>query len=128
MRENKYNDSHPHINWFGGEPMLEFDSLIVPFMEECRVNGLVINWGITTNCTLLTPSRIKFFEEFKTPILCSLDGTPEIQDGQRPKANGEGSFNDIAPILPILSDYPYGTIFRSTVTPENCDKLSVGLS
>lgn len=126
MRENKYNDSHPHINWFGGEPMLEFDSLIVPFMEECRANELAINWGITTNCTLLTPSRIKFFEEFKTPILCSLDGTPEIQDKQRPKADGKGSFNDIAPILSILSDYPYGTIFRSTVTPENCDKLFEG--
>lgn len=126
MREGKLSEEHPFINWFGGEPMLEFDSLIYPFMEECRKNEIDIGWGITTNCTLLTPARIKFFEEFQVPLLCSIDGTPEVQDKQRPRADGSGSYKDIAPIMELLSVYPYGTIFRSTITPENCNKTFEG--
>ena len=52
------------INFFGGEPLLQFDQIIVPLVEENKeVNNLT--FGITTNGVLLDEDKVDFFYKHK---------------------------------------------------------------
>lgn len=76
------------IAFFGGEPMLMYDSLIVPFIHWIEDSGVAkeynFTFSITTNGTLLNEERIKFLWSHNIPILLSIDGAKETQDNQRP--------------------------------------------
>ena len=66
------------INFFGGEPLLEYNSIIVPltiWIEETYPNDF--NLGITTNGTLLTKERIDFLYDHNIIPLLSMDGDKE---------------------------------------------------
>lgn len=67
-----------HINWFGGEPTLEYESLIKPLMKWVDTQGFDVDWGITTNCSLISSEMLDFFEKHHLGILCSIDGIPEV--------------------------------------------------
>ena len=66
---------HPHISFFGGEPLLVYDEIIVPLI--CCYKDKV-SWGISTNGSLLTPQRLKFLYDNHVKILFSIDGPKEI--------------------------------------------------
>ncbi len=109
--------------FFGGEPMLEYDSLIVPIVEWCEKEKLPISWGMTTNGTHFTDERLDWLKHHHVGFLLSIDGGQQSQDYNRPLANGKGSFNLIEPFIPrIVKDFP-GTTFRSTVTPFSAHNL-----
>lgn len=103
----------PSLWFFGGEPMLEYERIIVPIVEEYYPR---LKFGITTNGTLLTEDVIDFFKKYEVSILLSIDGVKEVQDEQRAKANGEGSFDEVLKNIPyLLLNYPDVT-FRATMT------------
>lgn len=107
---------HPvFINWFGGEPMLKFEDVIKPAMIWAKEQGYDIGWGISTNAELLTPERLKFFEYFHTGVLFSIDGIEQVQNEQRPLANGKPSWPLLKDNLELFARYPWGSIFRSTI-------------
>lgn len=66
------------IAFFGGEPMLEFDSLIVPFTHWLEDTGIKKDYNfdlcITTNGTLFTKERIDFLWAHNIGPLLSIDG------------------------------------------------------
>lgn len=111
----------PGFAFFGGEPMLRFNDIIVPTLEWVKETGLQdkyhINWSMTTNGTLFTPENIKYLSDNNVSILLSIDGDKYTQDDQRPGANGQSSF-DMIDIPLILKYYPTVT-FRSAVEPRN---------
>lgn len=52
-----------HITFFGGEPLLRWDDLIVPtilYAETTYPN--LFTFSCTTNCTLLTKDKIDFMK------------------------------------------------------------------
>ena len=51
------------LNYFGGEPTLMWDTILVPLTNYIRSNNLPINLAMTTNGTLLNEERIKFLKE-----------------------------------------------------------------
>lgn len=109
--------------FFGGEPMLEYDSLIVPIVKWCEENNINIKWGMTTNGTLFTEERLKWLKEHNVGFLLSIDGDKETQDYNRPTATGGSSFDLIMPHLnTIVTEFP-GITFRSTVTPKSAHNL-----
>ena len=112
----------PHLNFFGGEPTLMWDDIIVPLTNWIRQEyKKPFSLGITTNGTLLNDERISFLKNNKISLLFSIDGDKQTQDYNRPYHNGEGSFDDLNEIIPkIIKDFPY-TTFRSTVIPETCE-------
>lgn len=121
-------DNNPNlkgvINYFGGEPMLEYDSIIVPltiWIEETYPNDF--NLGITTNGTLLTKERIDFLYDHNIVPLLSMDGDKKTQDYNRPCKNGKSSFDQIIPIIPYLLEKFPNTVFRMTIYEDTCDKL-----
>lgn len=104
------------INFFGGEPTLLWDEIIVPltlYMEEKYPNE--IDLGITTNGTLLNKEKIDFLYNHNIHPLLSIDGAKETQDINRPCQNGESSFDKIIEIIPYLLEKFPKTTFRSTI-------------
>lgn len=118
-----------HINFFGGEPMLRYEELMVPLMEWTDKNiklsgGHQVTWGMTTNGTLLTKDRLRYLaKRGDFQILFSCDGAPETQNLQRRTKNDEDSFPLIDKNIDYLLEYFPETTFRSTVTPESVSML-----
>lgn len=111
----------PSINFFGGEPMLMWDSIIVPLTEWIRNEyKKTFQLSMTTNGTLLTPERIAYMKEHQIGILLSIDGREETQNYNRPYHNGEGSFGTLSNILPLVVENFPGTTFRMTAIPQTC--------
>jgi uncharacterized protein len=114
----------PITNFFGGEPLLMWDEIIVPVTEYVRnVYKKPFQLGITTNGVLLDEHKMKFIKENDIGVLFSFDGPKEVQDFNRPLANGGSSFDILAPKIPmILEAFPH-TTFRSTFDVNTADKL-----
>ncbi len=93
------------ICFFGGEPLLNFP-LIERTVEYARKRGEETGKGfsfsITTNAILLDRARIAFFRKHDFAVLVSFDGPPEIQDQNRPRRGGGGSFRMTVPKIKRL--------------------------
>lgn len=107
----------PMVTFFGGEPLLRYDDIVMPIVEYVRETYGDYSLSITTNGTLLDEERLKFFKDNGVDILLSIDGDKPTQDRLRTKHDGSGSFDDI-PIDLYLKYYPQGT-FRATLDPRN---------
>ena len=129
--EKEKREDTLNFTFFGGEPLLRYDEIIVPsvkyikdiFTEKEVPQKYWPGFSITTNGTLLTKERLDFFREHNFCLLLSIDGNEESQNLNRPKANGEGSFSDIMPHIPDLLERFPNTTFRSTLTPRTVDKI-----
>lgn len=111
----------PEMNFFGGEPMLMYDSVIKPLVEWAHDElGENMRFSITTNGTLLTDERIRFMQRHRFGLLLSMDGNKPVQDYNRPYADGSGSFTIMNSIVPkVVAAWP-GTTFRMTAIPDTC--------
>lgn len=111
----------PHINFFGGEPTLMWDEIIVPLVQYIREKyhdkfGI----GMTTNGTLLNKDRIDFMKQNKIGILLSIDGDKETQELTRPcKNHNQSSFDMVVKNIPLILDYIPNVTFRATINQEN---------
>lgn len=110
------------ITFFGGEPMLKWKDIIVPsvFYAESKYPEHKFKFSITTNCTLLTETRIKFLKKHKISILTSIDGAPETQDYNRPYANGLPSSEKVEKNIKLLLKSNITSAFRATIYPDTC--------
>lgn len=85
------------LSFYGGEPLLNLDLIkhCVSYTET-RYYGKNIDYGMTTNGTLLDDDSIAFLVDKNFNLLISLDGPKEVHDAQRRFAsNNAGSFNII---------------------------------
>lgn len=108
--------------FFGGEPLLCWDSIIVPLIKYVNENykNPNIQYGMTTNGLLLTKEKIIFCHENNIHILVSIDGAETTQNYNRktknPNING---FQTIKNNLKILQQYQSvevrPTIYADTV-------------
>ncbi len=119
-----YGQKEINLTYFGGEPTLCWDSIIIPLTKYIKENYKdIFSLNMTTNGTLLNEERIKFLKDNEIHILLSCDGPPEVQDYNRPCRNGEKSSELVEKNIPlILEAFPH-TTFRATINQDNCDKL-----
>lgn len=82
------------IAFFGGEPLLNFD-VIKATVEYAQKKGLSINYGITTNGTLVTDSIADFFQKHNFKVSVSIDGPKEVHNLTRKYRNGTGTYDDV---------------------------------
>ena len=114
----------PTIGFFGGEPTLMWNSIIVPLVEWIKENEWTINFGITSNCVLMDKEKVDFLKEHNIGLLLSMDGNKLTQDCNRPcKNSNNSSFDLVVKNLPyIIENFPL-TTFRSTITKETAKYL-----
>lgn len=134
---NNYNIKKQHgwlrdnekktITFFGGEPMLMYDKIIVPLIKyiEDTYNINEFHFDITTNGTLLNEERITFLSKYSIVPLLSIDGNKETQEHNRPCKNCKdgSSFELVSKNIPILLKYFPNTMFRSTVYKDSIQNL-----
>lgn len=68
------HDKNTVVNFFGGEPMLEYDNIIVPFMENLISRNYLGKFSIITNGSLLNEEIIDNMISKKMGIMISIDG------------------------------------------------------
>lgn len=94
-----------HITFFGGETLMNFPLLkqVVTYANErAAEQGRGIDFSLTTNATLLTPTIIEFLSENKIGVTVSMDGPADLHDKLRVFSNGKGSYDMIAPRVKAL--------------------------
>ena len=116
----------PTIGFFGGEPTLCWDSVIVPLVEWIEELEWQFNFGITSNCVLMDKEKVDFLCEHKIGLLLSMDGDQPTQDYNRPLKNNlghEGSFKLVSKNLPYIVEKMPDTTFRATIIPDTAKYL-----
>lgn len=121
---HKSKSKNVGFTFFGGEPMLEFDTIISPIVQWSKEAFKDPTYfAMTTNGTMFTKRRLDFFKKNGIRFMLSMDGASTAQGINRPLANGENSFYVIEPYLPyILELWPRQT-FRETLTEYNMSNL-----
>lgn len=109
------NNHKMSINFFGGEPLLYFDSLIKPLVEKYKD---IVSFGITTNGILLDEDIVDFFYENNIQPLLSFDGVEQVQNSQRPGKN-INSFEKVLRNIPYLLIRFPDTVMRATLTKDS---------
>lgn len=108
LKNSKIKNVIPSINFFGGEPLLKYEEIIVPIVEKYKNQ---IRFGITTNGVLLNEDIIDFFYKNNVNVLLSFDGISQVQNKQR-----SNSFEAVLNNIPYLLLRLPNTVMRSTVT------------
>jgi uncharacterized protein len=89
-----------HITFFGGETLMNFPlmkQVVIYAREQAAKQGRNVEFSLTTNATLLSPTIIDFLSEHGIGVTVSMDGTKEMQDKFRIFSNGKGSYDIIKP-------------------------------
>lgn len=95
---------HFHLDFFGGEPLLSFDKVVVPIIEtvkeHCVRKGLKMSLSFTTNGVLLNEEKVKILLEAVAGICTpqfqiTLDGDKTQHDRVRFLNGGTGTFDTI---------------------------------
>ena len=114
------------VNFHGnGEPFTAFallQELCVYAQKKSEEINLKLNMSIATN-GVLTEVQQDFLLAWFSGVNVSFDGLPDLQDRQRPKADGSGSFYEVDSTLKRLDamDKNYG--IRATLTTESVERL-----
>lgn len=112
-----------YINYFGGEPMLEFEKLL-QIHDFFANRGIRLYENITTNGTLF--DQIKINELNKRGIRnlqITIDGNKNLQDKRRPLKDGTSSWEKIIKGITKLINYDFEIVIRINVDVDNYDKL-----
>lgn len=126
LLENSGNRYNLEVDFFGGEPMMNFDvvkQLVDYGREREKEYNKHFRFTMTTNGVLLNDENIEYLNREMANVVLSLDGRKEINDPMRPTVNGKGSFDTIVPkfqrIIAGRGDKDY--YIRGTFTNHNLD-------
>jgi uncharacterized protein len=124
--ENSGNRRNLEVDFFGGEPLMNFDVVkeLVKYgrgLEE--KHNKHFRFTITTNGVLLDEDKIDFINENMDNVVLSLDGRKEINDNMRKTISGEGSYDIILPKFKEMVDKRGDKEYyvRGTFTSYNLD-------
>lgn len=96
--ENSGNRRNLEIDFFGGEPLMNFDVVkeIVEYgrKREKEANKL-FKFTITTNCLLLDDEKIQYINENMDNLVLSIDGRESVNDNMRYNIDGSGTYHQV---------------------------------
>ena len=124
--ENSRNRRHLEIDFFGGEPLLNFDvvkELIAYIRKREKETNKIFTLTLTTNATLLDDEKIQFLNENDILLVLSLDGRERIQNEMRPTRDGRPTYKQTVERIKAVVDSREGEGYyvRGTYTRENMD-------
>ncbi len=117
---------HCEIDFFGGEPLLNWDVVkqTVEYIESVQdKHNKIFKLTLTTNGVLLTQDKIDYVNEHNMSLVLSLDGREEVHNAMRPTAGGTNSYQSVAKNLVNAVKQRDGREYyvRGTYTHKNLD-------
>jgi uncharacterized protein len=95
------------VQFASGEALTAFPRVVdavEKFQRRAEAAGLRLSFALTTNATLVTPEVAAFLADHRFKVKVSLDGPPEIHDGNRPMLGGQPSYQRVMQGLALLAD------------------------
>lgn len=93
------------VDFFGGEPMLNFD-VLKKTVEYARglekEKGKNFRFTVTTNGLTLNEENIEYINREMSNVVLSIDGRKEVNDRLRVRIDGTGSYDSIVPKMQQL--------------------------
>lgn len=116
------------ISWFGGEPLLYFDKVIVPILTQAKQildsRNIQLMTGFTTNGLLFDKKKIDFLKSFYVQeIQITLDGYGENHDQVRFISSTKGSFHQIVYNIILLAKNNFNVVIRINCSDKNMDDI-----
>lgn len=112
----KNTTSNSNITFYGGEPLLNYDSLFV-ILDNL---GNRYNYTIITNGTLINEIKFKkLAEKGLKDCQITLDGLKEIHDLKRSFNNGNGTYNTILKNIIKILNFDINITIRINISNQN---------
>ena len=92
--ENSGTRRHLEIDFFGGEPLLNFEviqDLVAYIRQREKETGKIFTLTLTTNAILLDDEKIAWLNDNDILLVLSLDGRERIQNEMRPTRDGRST-------------------------------------
>ena len=101
--------THLHLDWFGGEPLMYFDDIMMPIAKEaihlCDTNNVYFTHHITTNSVYMTEKMIHDFADIRLlSFQIPLDGNKRHHGTIKFNEDQSGTFDTIINNLNMLSE------------------------
>lgn len=124
--QNSGNRKNLEVDFFGGEPLLNFDvvkQLVEYGREQEALHNKQFRFTLTTNGVALSDKIMEFANQEMSNVVLSIDGRKEINDRMRPFRGGVGSYDLILPKFKKLADLREQSNYyvRGTFTRYNLD-------
>ncbi len=124
--KNSGNRRNLEVDFFGGEPLMNWD-VVKKTVEYGRsiekAAGKNFRFTLTTNGLLLNDEILEFANREMGNIVLSIDGRKEVNDKMRPRAGGQGSYDEIVPKFQKVAESRHQLRYfvRGTFTHNNLD-------
>lgn len=124
--ENSGNRRRLEVDFFGGEPMMNFDvvkATIEYGRDKAKSFNKHIGFTMTTNAVLLDDESIEYLNENMDNVVLSIDGRKKINDNMRKTINGNGTYDIIlSKIKKLVQSRGNKSYYvRGTFTADNID-------
>ena len=127
-RKSGEDIKHLHLSFFGGEPLMYFNSIAKPIIEHansvCQSANKVLTIHFTTNAFLFNDAIIDFLSEYGTGFQITLDGSQQVHDKVRCTPSGAGSYRIILNNVAELLEHKCPITLRINYTSENINSVS----
>lgn len=119
--------SHFRLSFFGGEPLLKFDTIcrkLILYVENlCKQRNIRLHLSFTTNSYLLTPEIADFLSRYNCGMQITLDGHREFHNRVRFASGGIGSYDRIISNIAMLANSGISVVLRINYTLGNIDSV-----
>ena len=127
--KNSYLRKHCEIDFFGGEPLINFRTVkaVTEYVRRREVEtGKKIKLTLTTNGVSLDDEKISWLNDNNISLVLSLDGRREVHDAMRPDLKGRGSYDIVVKnfLKTVQSRGGDNYYLRGTYTNKNLDFAS----
>lgn len=119
-------DEEIHIGFFGGEPLLAFDTILrITEMVESHpaFDKERVDLGIVTNGTIYSEKIARFVQDHDISFGISCDGPPEAHDLSRFFPDGRGSAHAVANTISQAASRIEGVMVNAVYGPQTLATL-----
>jgi uncharacterized protein len=126
---SKPNLKEFHLQWFGGEPLLYFDTTVLPILKEVYPKmierGIEFSSGFTSNGLLINQTMLEICKDHGVShFQITLDGHRERHNQVRYISKERGSYDEIVANIKLCAKNEIATSARINVSAETLDNLS----
>jgi uncharacterized protein len=127
--DNKGSLNDFRLSWFGGEPLLYFNKVVVPILKSTHAlaesRGIHFHSGMTTNGLLIDKELIDICKKYNHNFFqITLDGNKEKHDKVRFISEGRGSYDKIVSNIFELAKNEIQVNVRVNISVETLDGLN----